>query len=51
MSADVGDIRMKSQGQSDDVRMVIPSVRVKCRTPDTYVYEPLESASADFLVP
>lgn len=50
MNAEIGELRLKSMNAKEVPRMVVPSVRVKSRAPNTFTYEPLENSSADFLV-
>ena len=50
MMADIAEVRLKPQSQKEAPRMVVPSVRVKCKAPGAFVYEPLESSAAEFLV-
>lgn len=50
MISDIAEVRLKPVVPKDMPRMVVPSVRVKCKAPGAFVFEPLESSATDFVV-
>ena len=52
IETEVGEVTMKIRciGVNEDVRMVIPSARIKWKDSGSYLYEPLEDSNYDNMV-